>query len=380
MNDISIYFQSISDSNSWTEQQLGSVMIKNQGDFPEIEKNGCALFYVPEFRGSDIENKDRSAGFREVFYGLHHEQAWKTPIYDLGDILPGNTLEDTYFAVAKVVAELVKNKVIPIVIGGSQDLTVAMYNGYESLEQLVNICSIDHSLDLGSPNEEINASGFLSQILLKRPCYLFNHANIGLQIPYASAKEFDLFEKLYFDICRLGEFNQDFTKAEPHIRNADIINIDFQSIKASETMNVNGIPNGFYAEQICQIARYAGISDKVTSFGVFNFESVNAMSDKLLAEIIWYFIQGTMSRKGDFPIGSKAEYTRFTVFLEESGREIVFFKSNKSARWWMEVPYPPQSGTKYERHHMVPCNKLDYDNAMKNEMPDLWWKTYQKLG
>jgi hypothetical protein len=29
---------------------------------------------------------------------------------------------------------------------------------------------------------------------------------------------------------------------------------------------------------------------------------------------------------------------------------------------------------------MVPCNKSDYDDAMKNEMPDLWWKTYQKLG
>jgi hypothetical protein len=68
------------------------------------------------------------------------------------------------------------------------------------------------------------------------------------------------------------------------------------------------------------------------------------------------------------------------VFLEDAGREIIFFKSNKSARWWMEVPYPPQSGTKYDRHHMVPCNKSDYDNAMKNEMPDLWWKTYQKLG
>ncbi len=380
MTDISIYFQAVSDNGNWQDQELGAYVIKNQLDFPELDKNSCALFYVPEYRGSDIDNTVSSSHFREAFYKLHNEQDWKTPIYDLGDILPGNTLEDTYFAVGKVVAELVKNKIIPIVIGGSQDLTVAMYNGYESLEQLVNICSIDHSLDLGSPNEEISANGFLSQILLKRPCYLFNHSNIGLQIPYASAKEFDLFEKLYFDICRLGEFNQDFTKAEPHIRNADIINIDYQSIKASETMNLNGIPNGFYAEQICQIARYAGISDKVTSFGVFNFESVNVMSDKLLAEIIWYFIQGTMSRKGDFPIGSKSEYTRFTVFLEESGREIVFFKSNKSARWWMEVPYPPQSGTKYERHHMVPCNKLDYDNAMNNEMPDLWWKTYQKLG
>jgi formiminoglutamase len=380
MNDISIYFQAVNDTETWQGQQLGTYINKHLTDFPELEKNSCALFYVPEFRGNGAENKSSASTFRQAFYSLHHEQDWKSPIYDLGNILPGKTLEDTYFAVSKVVTELVKNQIIPIIIGGSQDLTVAMYTGYEKLEQLVNICSVDHSLDLGSPDEDIHAHGYLSQILLKRPCYLFNHANIGLQIPYASATEFDLFEKLYFDICRLGEFNQDFTKAEPHIRNADIINIDFQSIKGSETINEEGIPNGFYAEQICQIARYAGIADKVTSFGIFNFERVNQMSDKLLAEMIWYFIQGTMSRKGDFPIGSKSEYTRFTVFLEDSGREIIFFKSNKSARWWMEVPYPPTSGTKYERHHMVPCNKLDYDNAMNNEMPDLWWKTYQKLG
>lgn len=380
MKDLSIYFQAVSDTEIWSEQQLGSAIIKNQGEFPEIDKKGCALIFVPEFRGSGLENIGRGDAFRSFFYRLHGEQDWKLPIYDLGDILPGDTLEDTYFAVANVVSELVKNKVLPIVIGGSQDLTVAMYNAYEKLEQLVNICSIDHALDLGTPDEEVNAHGYLSQILLKRPCYLFNHANIGLQIPYASPKEFDLFEKLYFDICRLGEFNQDFTKAEPHLRNADIINIDFQSIKASETANMQAIPNGFYAEQMCQIARYAGISDKVSSLGIFNYHRTSELSDKLLAEIIWYFVQGFMSRKGDFPIGSKSEYTRFTVFLEESGREIIFYKSNKSARWWMEVPYPPQSGTKYERHHMVPCNKLDYDNAMKNEMPDLWWKTYQKLG
>ena len=29
---------------------------------------------------------------------------------------------------------------------------------------------------------------------------------------------------------------------------------------------------------------------------------------------------------------------------------------------------------------LTSSNKTDYDNAMKNEMPDLWWRTYQKLG
>ncbi len=78
-------------------------------------------------------------------------------------------------------------------------------------------------------------------------------------------------------------------------------------------------------------------------------------------------------------MGSNSGYKRFTIVLDEGNYTIVFYKSNKSGRWWMEVPYPPKEGKKYERHYLVPCNREDYDRAMNNEMPDLWWKTYQKL-
>ena len=379
MKDISIYFNSTELEEEWTEEQIGSRIQCNKNSFPEIEKKGYALIYVPEFRG-DIQNTNIAATkFRDEFYKLNIGASWKQNFYDLGTILPGNDLNDTYFALTNVVTELIKKNVVPIIIGGSQDLTVAMYNGYEKLEQLVNICSIDSSLDLGQPDEEISANAYLSQILLKRPCHLFNHANIGLQIPYAGPKEFDLFEKLYFDICRLGEFNSDFKKAEPHLRNADLISIDFNSIKASELLFKGGNPNGFYAEQICQLAKYSGFSDKVTSFGLFNYNNPNEVSDKLLAQIIWYFIDGIENRIGDFPLGSKNDYLKFTVFVEESGHEIIFYKSNKSSRWWMEVPYPPKDASKYERHLIIPCNREDYENAMKSHIPDLWWKTYQKL-
>jgi arginase family enzyme len=292
-------------------------------------------------------------------------------------------LNDTYFAVGQVVAELVKKKVVPLLVGGSQDLTLALYKGYEKLEQTINLCCVDHKLDLGDPDSETNSDGFISQLLLQRPCYLFNHANIGLQAPFASKAEFELFEKLYFDICRLGEFNADFRKAEPHLRNSDILSIDFKSIRASELLNVNYTsPNGFYADQICQISKYAGISDKLTSFGVFNFipEKKPGAASALLAQIIWYFIDGFAQRKGDFPVGSKKDYLKFTVHLDDFKDEVIFYKSNKSERWWMEVPYPPQAGSKYERHHLVPCDMQDYEQAMKNEIPNLWWKTYQKLG
>jgi len=381
MNDISFYFTSVTPNEKiYKEDQIGHSIESFTNEFPKITAGSIAILYVPEYRGHiDEEIKGESSDFRSWLYNLNKSKNWKHTIYDLGDVLPGKELKDTYFALSNVVAELIKNNVIPVVIGGSQDLIMGVYEAYEKLEQLVNICSVDYSLDLGDTEQQADSHSYLTPLMLKRPCYLFNHANIGLQLPYARPNDLKLFEKLLFDICRLGEFNADFRKAEPHLRNADIINIDFNSIKASEVFSHHSNPNGFYAEQICQIAKYAGISDKVNCLGIFNYAQINSISDKLLSEIIWYFIDGFQSRWGDFPIGSKAEYKKFTVVLENGNYSISFYKSNKSDRWWMEVPYPPKSGKKYERHHLVPCNKEDYDMAMKNEMPNLWWKTYQKL-
>lgn len=258
-----------------------------------------------------------------------------------------------------------------------------MYKGYEKLEQTVNICCVDYQLDLGDPESEPHSDGYVSHLLLQRPCYLFNLSNIGMQAPFVPKADIDLFEKLYFDVCRLGEFNADFKKAEPHLRNSDLLSIDFKSIRASELLQSEYIsPNGFYADQMCQITKYAGISDKLTSLGIFNYfpEKHSGSPSFLLAQMLWYFMDGVSQRRGDFPVGSKKDYLKFTVFMEEVNEEIIFYKSNKSERWWMEVPYPPKKGMNYERHHLVPCDKDDYELAMKNEIPDLWWKTYQKLG
>jgi arginase family enzyme len=363
---------------------IGStVHLHSENGFPELEKGGVALIYVPEFRG--VKNAPEIIHpecFRPFLYELFVGLDWKFPIYDLGNILPGNEPTDTAFALAQVIAELVKNKIFPVIIGGGQDLTVAMYKGYERLEQMVNICSVDYKLDLGSPEEEVHADAYLSHLLLQRPCYLFNYANIGLQSPFASKNELDLFEKLYFDHCRLGEFNADFRKAEPHLRNSDILSVDFRSIRASEVSSENFFyPNGFYADQVCQITKYAGISDKLTSMGIFNYypEKNPGTTSALLAQMIWYLLDGIAQRKGDFPIGSKKNYFKFTVHVESVKEDLVFYRSNKSDRWWLEVSYPGQKGAAFDRHHLVPCDKEDYDRAMKNEIPDLWWKTYQKL-
>jgi|TARA_R110000737_G_scaffold21067_1_gene39431 formiminoglutamase len=386
MKDLEIYFTPIEKPDGFAENAIGnSIDVHTEASFPVMETGGLAIMYIPEYRNGEVQYQGKTDDtFRNYFYQSFASIGWKATIYDLGQLLPGETIDDTYFAISNVCAELVKNEIIPIIIGGSQDLTYGMYKGYEQLEQLVNICAVDSKLDIGRPEDNFTAKSYMSHLLIQRPCYLFNFSNIGCQGLFASKEEFELFEKLYFDVCRLGEFNADFKRAEPHLRNTDILSIDLESIRAAEfPSKAHHSPNGFYADQICQIARYAGISDKLTSFGLFNAHPTDdsATANHLLAQIIWYFIDGVSQRKGDFPVGSKKDYIRFSVHLDNfTEEELVFLKSNKSERWWMEVPYPPQDGRKYNRHHLVPCDHRDYELAMKNEIPDLWWKTYQKLG
>lgn len=382
MKDLSIYFLPISKTHLRTEGTLGDVIgIHDETGFPDLKGKGAAILYVPEYRNAEVVQSKRNDSFRSAFYAFNKGDGWTDLIYDLGDLLPGETYEDTSFALAQVVAELVKEDIIPIVLGGSQDLTLSCYKGFEKLERLINVCAIDHSLDIGEPNDSVTSNGYVSHLLMQRPCFLFNFSNIGLQRPLVSKREMDLFDKLYFDTCRLGEFNNNFKIAEPHLRNSDLISIDFNSVKCGETdASCYTNPNGFYADQMCQIAKYSGISDKVSCLGIFNLHPEHgALASSLLAQIIWYFIDGVANRYGDFPVGSLSGYTKFHVHMDDFSDDLTFYRSDKSSRWWLEVKYASGDSAKYKRHQLVPCTKEDYEGAMQNVIPNLWWKTLQKL-
>ena len=181
---------------------------------------------------------------------------------------------------------------------------------------------------------------------------------------------------------RLGEFTNDIAVAEPIIRNANMLSFDLSAIRSSDAVaNANAGPNGFYGEQACSIARYAGLNDKLTSIGFYEFNPAYDRSSQtamLLAQMVWYFIEGFYNRKHDVPLQPKSQYLTYRTSLKEGTGEINFVKSKKSDRWWMQVPYPTGL-SKNERFHMVPCRYEDYNTAVNGEIPDLWWRTYQKL-
>ena len=136
----------------------------SENGFPDLLGIDIAILGVKEGRGAvnNIGCGEKLNNIREKLYELFPGN-WHTQIADLGNIENGATLEDTYFAVKSSVEYLLKNKIIPIIIGGSQDITYANYRGYDALEQTVNLVSVDSKFDLGSIDESISSKSFLSK-------------------------------------------------------------------------------------------------------------------------------------------------------------------------------------------------------------------------
>lgn len=386
--DLSIFLQSVSSSfrsEDYESFQLGSVTEFN----PDIEENldnrtRLAIIGVPEGRGS-IENQACSKAphlIREYLYKLG-KPTDHINLYDFGNIEPGNSIEDTYYAVSGAVSHLIKNGYVVVILGGGQDLTFANYNAYGDLEQTVDMVSVDSKFDLGNQNERLGSDNFLSKIVAQQPNYLFNHTNIGYQTYFMDDRSIHIMEQLYFDCHRLGNVQQDIEMVEPMVRNADMLSFDISAIRFSDAPGcAHASPHGLYGEEACAISRYAGLSDKLTSIGFYEMNpelDQRGQSAHLVAQLVWHFIQGVCYRKKDYPVADKSEYTKYLVPLNDGDNEIVFYKSNLSERWWMEVPYPTRADMKYKRHAMIPCSYNEYLLATKDEMPDRWWRTFQKL-
>jgi len=178
--DIDLYFEPIDASKiegnqDYLPTQLGSVIdihIK-EGAFPNVEGIDLAIIGVKEER--NVVNNEGCAeapdAVRNKLYQLF-QRGTKIKIADLGNIIGGNKVEDTYFALSATVAALVENKIVPIIIGGSQDLTYANYTAYESLEQTINMMVVGPTFDLGIAGQDLNSQNYLSKIILHQPNYL----------------------------------------------------------------------------------------------------------------------------------------------------------------------------------------------------------------
>ena len=63
----------------------------------------------------------------------------------------------------------------------------------------------------------------------------------------------------------------------------------------------------------------------------------------------------------------------------ELNSEIIFYKSNKSQRWWMELINDNITNNKFKTSTLLPCTEQDYEEAMKDKIPERWFNAIKRL-
>lgn len=352
-------------------------------DFPDLSTIQIAIIGVKEdrFQATHANCFKTPDDVRKQFYTLIKPK-YDLNIADLGNIEPGNTVGDTLFALQACLKELHQRKIFTIIIGGSSDLSFAQFASFQNINPNLNILVADSKIDLKQNDSMPEYSNFLYKIITHQPNYLFNITHVGNQAYYAEQESLDTFDNMNFDVFRLGQIRSDIKEFEPLARNANMMVFSMNSIKSADVVcSIEMNPNGFYGEEACQMVRYAGMGNDLSSIGFYDLNTTNDVHNcgsKLLAQMIWYLIDGFYNRKNDYPTPESNDYMIYRTTFKNNDYEIVFYKNIYNERWWMEVPYPKERN-KQKGSYIVPCSYNDYQLALKDEIPDRWMRAYQKL-
>lgn len=378
--DIRLYFNAIdfskflADSRQKDKNSLGSLIQKNTLAYETLKKIDIAIF--------GVKNEDRTPNkgtakapdeIRKALYSLKAADS-KLKIVDLGNLKKGNSQKDTNFALRDITDYLRDAGITTIVLGGGQDLSVGIARSFENNE-FFQLTSVDSQIDLKTTQKPFDSENYISKILLENP-RVFNINFLGYQSYFVAPKTLAQAGSMQFEAFRLGQIRENIENIEPILRDTDFLSFDIGAIKQSEAPGYyDGSPNGLTGEEACQIARYAGLSDKLRVFGIFEINplsDINGMTVKLSAQIIWYFLEGYSDRKNEDPLYGVG-YTCYHVEAEGWDMPLVFFHNPLTERWWMEI-----SSGKNSKFALA-CTEGDYLAATSKDLPARWLKFIRKI-
>ena len=370
------FLSPIEDKSIYEPHQMGSAVKKYVGNFPSLTNMQIAIIGVAEGRASN-KNKETSlasAQVRKEFYRLATIPGVSEFIIDLGDIKPGANFSDTEAALEHVAKTLREEGLILLVIGGSDDLGYSLYKSQEGVSANLDLTYVSSHLPI-LPGQ------MLSKICEHQPNYLFNINALGIQSHYIPSSGLEIMNKLGFNQLRLGQLKSNTEEAEPLIRNTNLFLFNVSAIKQGDApANYYSNPNGVEGDLACKLCWYAGVSDLANVFGIFEMNpefDYRNQTAKLVAQMSWYFVDGYRNRVKDHPEHHQ-EFVRYRCNIESKNPDLVFYKSKRTSRWWMEIPNP-KSLSNPDKNVIVPCSYADYQVATTGDLPERYLKTLQKM-
>jgi len=343
----------------------------------DLNHYNIAIIGVEEERNA-IKNegtKHAPNEIRKKFYELYPGK-WNKKIIDLGNIITGNTVEETYHQLDKLLDRLLKKNISVIVIGGSQDLTYGITKSLDRHNKTYNLSVIDSIIDSSLIDHEVDNENYLTKIIGNKFSYLNNLSIFGIQTYYNHPEKFNIADKLFIDYYKLGQIQSQIIETEPELRIADIISIDINAIKNSDMPGQTiSKPNGLTGRDICVMSRLGGIATQNKILGIFEYNPYfdkNYLGANLIAQIIWYYIEGKNALMTDYPAISKKELIKF--YVDNEIITLNFYKNPSTKRWWFEIPAANFSNKLY------PCSENDYKKAVNSQITERIYRIINKTG
>jgi formiminoglutamase len=346
----------------------------------DLKKFRIALLAVPEGRNSPNVGSSKGPDcIREQLYRLSRIPG-KAKIIDLGNMKRGSTFNDTVAGLSDILYLLISEKIFPVIIGGSSALTVAIDKCFTMSKTPYTLASIDSRIDFHTERKESDSFNYLNSILYANKSSLNHYINIGYQTYLNDQQTINKLLRRKAELVRIGDVRQAIYLTEPLLRESDAAIFDISAVRQSDAPGTfRPSPNGFYGEEICLLSRYAGISDKLKVFGLFEVNpefDIRSQTSGLAAQIIWFFLEGFMQKQFEIPSLNETNSGRFIKYhvrITDLEDDMIFIKSNLTDRWWIEI-FSKQGDIQY-----VACSHEDYLKANNNEVPDRWVKAIGRL-
>ncbi|MEE4115102.1 MAG: formimidoylglutamase [Marinilabiliaceae bacterium] len=332
-----------------------------------------AIIGVPDDRRSP--NKGSSQGpdkIRESLYTLARLPG-KNKIADLGNLKQGPRFEDSLAALYDVVNHLLKEECQVLILGGSSAVMSALDKVLSENLESYNWSNADSRIDFVAEKDEPDSFNYLSEILYNSKSGLRRYTGIGYQTYINDQQAINRLRKLNHDLVRIGEARSEISETEPVFRDSELITFDISSVRQSDAPGTFApSPNGFYTEEICLLARYAGLSDRLKIFGIFEVNPIldsRNQTSALAAQLLWFMLEGVVQRTPEAGlIGNdrNGRFVQYHVSIDDLEEELLFVKSTVTGRWWMEI-----KATKGKPWYLA-CSHKDYLKANEGEIPGRW--------
>lgn len=359
----------INEDEGYLEGQIGRAVKTQVDEDFDLNEADLIILGVKEWRGNGDGVQENNAAdlIRRELYRLHYWHG-DLKIADAGNTELGAELDDSYAALQTILGELYRMGKTVLIIGGSHDMALAQYRAFSTIDVFPEVTGIDSSIDLHRESRK-PAEQFLLDMFTGDPNYLKHYNHLGFQSYFVHPQMLQTIDKLRFDCYRLGTVQEKLDDFEPVFRNSDMLMFDISAIKNADAPANTKAPNGFTGTESCTLTRFAGMSDRLKSIGIYGYDPAHDrdnLTAKQISQMIWYFMDGRHRMHMEATVSERHNFNEYhTVFAEV---DTTFLQSKRTKRWWMQMP----------DGQFTACSENDYLTAGRNELPERWLRIQER--